>query len=384
MNRFFVRLSLVFFPFLVYADDSVICSKLQNMSVSTGKLSPSFPNASETLCCELCSQNSQCASAILLDGNCTLYDSINFEVASSGILFLPSAVTQASTAVPTTTEIPSPAPRSSNGLFAAWSRTGGTYEDSTDQPARYAVWDGVVTDSLTSMQWEELESTQGMNWSTAFSYCSACKTGGLTGWRLPNIGELQTLLDYTVHGPIPVNTRVFQNVSASDVWSSTADMGQYSYSWMVQFGLSGMINFDSVSTPDQVRCVRSLYPTPLANRYSISSGVVSDIVTGLNWQQHASKQTFVYSNAKLYCQNLDLGGVSVAWRLPTVKELSTLLDYDVSSGGLMMDPAVFNAEESGLYWSSTIAGSGFWAVDFQYGSIIGYVSGSMLLVRCVN
>jgi hypothetical protein len=391
MSRLFVLgFHFVLISSLVYAgveDDSILCSKLENVSISTGQLSPSFSNSSETLCCELCGQNSQCAAAILLNGNCTLYDSINFQAASSGTLFLPNAVTQASTAVPTTTEAPSPTPRPSNGLFAAWSRSGGTYEDGTEQPERYAVWNGVVTDSLTSMQWEELESAQAMNWSTAFDYCSTCKTGGLTSWRVPNLGELQTLIDYTVVGPIPMNTQVFKNVSASDFWSSTAEIGEYLYSWAVEFGANGATYPDSVDTMDQVRCVRSLYPIPPANRYSISSGVVMDTVTGLNWQQQAQKRTFTYSDAELYCKNLNLGDVGSHWRMPTVKELSTLVDYDVSMGSLMMDPTAFSGETSDSYWSSTaLAGNanGLWAINFAIGMLIDDNIQNILMVRCVN
>ncbi|NLH50706.1 MAG: DUF1566 domain-containing protein [Myxococcales bacterium] len=53
------------------------------------------------------------------------------------------------------------------------------------------------------------------------------------------------------------------------------------------------------------------------------SGTWTDAATGLNWQVTPAGDTMGWTEAKAYCQNLDLG--SGGWRLPTISELRTLI-----------------------------------------------------------
>ncbi|MDY6989848.1 MAG: DUF1566 domain-containing protein [Thermodesulfobacteriota bacterium] len=54
--------------------------------------------------------------------------------------------------------------------------------------------------------------------------------------------------------------------------------------------------------------------------------VVTDHVTGLTWQRHDDGIRRTWRQAKEYCENLSLAGYS-DWRLPTKKELQSLLNY---------------------------------------------------------
>jgi hypothetical protein len=75
----------------------------------------------------------------------------------------------------------------------------------------------------------------------------------------------------------------------------------------------------------QVRCVQSADGTGEPG-YQIADGQVTDPATGLIWQQAPSATTMPASAAPSYCATLDLGGHS--WRLPSIKELATLVDED--------------------------------------------------------
>lgn len=111
-------------------------------------------------------------------------------------------------------------------------------------------------------------------------------------------------------------------------------------------------------------------------RYMVTTETVRDTQTNLTWQRASPASQFTFATAQLYCGPLNLGG-SLGWRLPTVKELQTLID--VRGGGF--DP-VFNGG-LGRFWSSTIGPMGPWAVGIDGYS--GQATPSwMLSVRCVK
>jgi hypothetical protein len=56
--------------------------------------------------------------------------------------------------------------------------------------------DGTVSDNATGLTWQQDDSAQGMNWEPALAYCESLSVGGYTDWRLPNVKELQSIVDY--------------------------------------------------------------------------------------------------------------------------------------------------------------------------------------------
>ncbi|WP_372840953.1 DUF1566 domain-containing protein [Phaeovulum sp.] len=60
--------------------------------------------------------------------------------------------------------------------------------------------DGTVSDAATGLMWAKADSGQGMDWADALAWAEAKNAEGYLGhddWRLPNVKELQGLVDYT-------------------------------------------------------------------------------------------------------------------------------------------------------------------------------------------
>jgi hypothetical protein len=56
--------------------------------------------------------------------------------------------------------------------------------------------DSTISDSATNLMWEEGDSTSD-NFESAITVCEDATTGTHTDWRLPNIKELHSIIDYT-------------------------------------------------------------------------------------------------------------------------------------------------------------------------------------------
>lgn len=114
-------------------------------------------------------------------------------------------------------------------------------------------------------------------------------------------------------------------------------------------------------------------------------GTVMDNNTGLMWQKQDDGTTRAWATAGAYCEGLTLGGHS-DWRLPTKKELITIVDYSVPSPGPTINP-IFKNTKSSYYWASTTYDGNTgnaWSVNFYYGYINYGNKGNALYTRCVR
>ena len=112
---------------------------------------------------------------------------------------------------------------------------------------------GVVTDSVTGLEWQDDVESQMMDWQNAIDYCEALPLDG-ANWRLPNIRELSSIVDDTKYNP--TISSVFVNTISNGYWSSTTDAYRTGYAWVVSFSNAFQFNSSKLNGY-YVRCVRA-------------------------------------------------------------------------------------------------------------------------------
>lgn len=126
---------------------------------------------------------------------------------------------------------------------------------------------------------------------------------------------------------------------------------------------------------------------PHPQSYDVSNpDWVKDNVTGLVWQRNIAGESFVWTDAGAYCARLSLGKGGGPWRLPTVIELVSLVDFTRSDPAI--DGTAFPNTPGAPFWTSQtdVTNAGLaWYVFFKNGGAYG---GNDIVdpqkVRCVR
>jgi hypothetical protein len=137
--------------------------------------------------------------------------------------------------------------------------------------------DGTITDLNTGLMWEKKSDDGSVHnkdttytWDNAFAVhvatLNSTAFAGYADWRVPNVKELQSIIDY--ERLIPSVDPVFDNctppgctvtscscTASSRYWSSTTGANGPAAAWSVDFGVSHVSSFGKF-TPGRVRAVR--------------------------------------------------------------------------------------------------------------------------------
>jgi hypothetical protein len=277
---------------------------------------------------------------------------------------------------------PAPADGSSSGETAAADNCGGftmpnPASTGLPHPMSYAATaDGTITDKVTGLTWEATIDGQAYMQGEAVAHCAAKGDG----WRLPTRLELVSLVDYTIAAPGPTINAVFKDTPPTTFWTASLYYGDVGDTWYVGFDV-GYSDYGIENQTYLVRCVRSAPPACRPSRYQSNlDGTVTDLATGLVWQQKLDPGSYTWSGALAYCASLGTG-----WRMPSLTETQTIVDENQEDPAV--DATAFPGTPAEVFWTGTAeaGGSGSaWYVDFFYGASDREVEGTPYRVRCVK
>ncbi len=274
---------------------------------------------------------------------------------------------------------------------------------------RFTVTGNCVTDNLTGLVWSKNANLPNgtRSWQEALSYVASINSGsGLCGykdWRLPNVNELESLInDGEANSATWLLNQGFINVESVIHWTSTSLANDPSGTMVVGVW-GGGTSFGPKSNNYYVWPVRSgpetsapskVWRTGQTTKYSTGddgdlekgvawpsprftdngNGTAMDKLTGLMWTKNANLGggTKTWQQALDLVKTLSTGGYS-DWRLPNRKELFSLIDYSKHNPPLS-DEAIqlFQNVQFGDYWTSTTYAANP-SIGWFVNMVIGYV-----------
>ncbi len=292
--------------------------------------------------------------------------------------------------------------------------------------------DGTVTDGLTGLMWTKSANAPGpaacapaltKKWQEALDFIDCLNTNaylGKTDWRLPNVNELETLVN--AEHPIPsawLNTAGFTNVMPNIYWSSTTSVYGTIYAWIVNMSDGNIrYSFDKAYYRYYVWPVRAGQSADLADVWKTGqtlcynsagtvisctgtgqdgdilagadlpvprfsdhgNGTVTDNLTGLVWTKNANApgpsacspsvtKTWQGALDHMSCLNTNAYLGRTDWRLPNKKELHSLINYSRFNPVLPSGHPFLNVHPL-YYWSSTtnaLNPAKAWILAIQHG-----------------
>jgi hypothetical protein len=242
----------------------------------------------------------------------------------------------------------------------------------------------VVVDRVTGLSWQRVLDPGVYYLHPAANYCEGLTLAGHHDWRLPSMIELSSITDTSRTDPA-ADPIAFANTPSVFFWTSQTDVTNTGLGWYVSFKTGGTYVGNDVRRFARVRCVRGRPScTDLeGSSFSLAGDVAQDKYTRLTWQRAVEHDNYTWDDAKTFCSKLSANGGG--WRLPSLRELLTLVD--VIHVEPAIDPSTFPGTPSELFWSSSPslspAGTA-WGVNFTRGSSAAATVGTKAHVRCAR
>lgn len=95
--------------------------------------------------------------------------------------------------------------------------------------------DGTITDTATGLMWQQSDDGTTRNWEDALAYADDLELAGYDDWRLPNVKELHSIVDYSRDHP--AIDPIFDTMDSEGwFWSSTTAYEQIDFAMYIAFG----------------------------------------------------------------------------------------------------------------------------------------------------
>jgi hypothetical protein len=230
---------------------------------------------------------------------------------------------------------------------------------------RFHVLDAVVRDRLTGAVWSGNANLPEfpLTWHEAQAFIADMRARheyGRDDWQLPSRRLLFSLISHQQINPALAEGHPFRNVFTGYYWSAETCRRLRNQAWYVHLGGGrvhrGMKHGSYMVWPVSMHGAgRDDNRVIDADRYIIDGPCVNDRFSGLNWSRDADPtavaldwQQALDTVAQL---NADVMGGYADWRVPTIRELESLVSLDAHSPALTSGHPFTNVRDA--YWSST-------------------------------
>ncbi len=262
------------------------------------------------------------------------------------------------------------------------------------------AWQWACTrDNVTGLVWR-VASEGDLSWLAArhrgnqfaASHAAYC---GVTGWRLPTSHELLGIVHHGSNQPA-VDSDYFPDTESGPYWAGDRPALTANQAFAVNFGHGYVHGLDVVRAAAALRLVAG--GRSHGDWVDHGNGTVSDPGTGLMWDRCSLGQTgtgqctgtvtsmgWQQALHAVHARNQQNWRGHNDWRLPNIKELSSLRVPGEAWPSL--DASLFPGTDPGVYWSATSMrhqGKTAWGVFFGEGNVFAVTKQALARVRLVR
>ena len=163
-----------------------------------------------------------------------------------------------------------------SGAFFAAALNAQTCRDSisaSTPTSRFIISDDTIIDNTTNLEWQRcrlgtawdasangcpddgISDNETYTWEQSLEAAASNEFNGASDWRLPNIKELNSILEEACYDPA-INLQLFPDTPSGWFWSSSPYAVDSEGAWLVNFG-DGEGDYDYRDNLSYVRLVRS-------------------------------------------------------------------------------------------------------------------------------
>lgn len=252
--------------------------------------------------------------------------------------------------------------------------------------------DGTVTDNVTGLMWQQTSEFDRMSYDDALEYAEDLELGGYDDWRVPTIKELYSIANFDGELLLDGDSTPYLDTDyfyheydanmmyAGQFWSSTIYQGGgiqdedlqgafgfnfsdgHIKSYETGYYADGSV-YNGMVPGCFVIVVRGEEDVYGVNDFvDNEDGTVTDEATGLMWTSASSTEGMEWADALAYAEASEESGYS-DWRLPSAKELQSIIDYESTSIPALNEDFFTVSDPDSYFWTSTTHG------DFKYTAI---------------
>lgn len=119
----------------------------------------------------------------------------------------------------------------------------------------YTIMSLTTIDNITGLEWQRIDDDVTRTWNVALDYCADLILDGKTDWRLPDVVELQSIVDYGLTVAPIIDSMAFPDTDTTPYWSASSLASSSVGAWVVFFS-NGEVNSVNKALSFFVRCVR--------------------------------------------------------------------------------------------------------------------------------